>query len=194
MKKNSSLILLSICILISFSCKDRKTYLEKAISDNIIITPLIYTKDSAIILISSTSERMISELKKNPEINNVKEFLCKAMKNGLPIGVTNRFYRENSNFRIYADSMINTIYNKQGISGLLNAYFKYDGIYIISSISLQNESSYTAFGQNSNVDYIAYLLFKHNIFLTYRWLDEDGILMTIIATNFSDMSEIKDTN
>ena len=54
---------------------------------------------------------------------------------------------------------------------------------------LVGKKPYPAFGQNTNRDYLIYLLSKQNIY--FNFVEIDHILMVILSEELSDMSEVK---
>ena len=58
--------------------------------------------------------------------------------------------------------------------------------------SMVGKKPYPAFGQNTNRDYLIYLLSKHNIY--FNSIEIDHISMIILSEELSDMSEVKFDN
>lgn len=194
--RESKFILVATLIMIMnlYSCKKESSFLYNAIKNDAIICPLIYTKDSATIMISISSKSMLDEMCHDINVKNSITSLYKSIKNENSICVSNKFYEKHSYMQIHVDSIMDSIYQKQGVKGLLKKYFKRDmEMYILWNSEqiyfLKGASPYPAFGQDHNIGYMAYLLSKHDIFLRYLWLDEDTISLIILSETLSDMKQ-----
>nr|WP_320058451.1 hypothetical protein [uncultured Bacteroides sp.] len=199
--------LLSILLLFScaFSCANkRERYLKSAIKCkwDAQICPLVYSGNSEIILVCVSSQNLVDELSSNVKINNAEEYIYAQMKSNSPIYVSEKYYDEisNSYYRIRANSAMDSIYKTNDISGLIKEYFKVgvskfdkSGIFILwneqEKHPLVGKEPYPAFGENTNTNYMIYLLSKHNIY--FRFDSMEHILMLFISEALSDMSEIK---
>ena len=191
---NGSLLLLIICVLCCISCSKNTNYLEKAIKGDAIVCPLIYAEDSVIIMISTTSLNMVNEVDRLTSHNAVA-VLENALKNKLPIQVSNEFYKEHIKDQIYTDSVMNVTYQKKSIKGLMMEYFRNDGVSILwkaePMFPIDRDAPGKTHNGTDNIGYIAYLLSRHDIYLRYLWIDEDGVLMLVMAEEFSNIDVLK---
>ena len=201
-----SLFLILLFVLSCFSCMNkRERYLKNAIKWDAEICPLINSGNSEIILVCVSAQGLIDKLSEDFKLNNPEEYLYMQMKNGSPINVSRKYYDEalKHNYRICADSVIDSIYKKNGVSGLIKKYFKIgltesdtDKTFILwneeERFPLVGKKPYPAFGQNTNRDYLIYLLSKHNIY--FNSIEIDHISMIILSEELSDMSEVKFDN
>ena len=199
------LFLIMLSVLSCFSCiNKRERYLKNAIKWDAEICPLIYSGNSEIILVCVSAQGLIDKLSEDFKLNNPEEYLYMQMKNGSPINVARKYYDEALEYdRIHADLVMDSIYKKNGVSGLIKKYFKIgltesdtDKTFILwneeERFPLVGKKPYPAFGQNTNRDYLIYLLSKHNIY--FNSIEIDHISMIILSEELSDMSEVKFDN
>lgn len=190
-------VLLLISFLLHFSCNEKKTYLEKAIHSDAVICVLIHSGNSEIILVNYNSHRIIDEVEKNPDVKDAYNYICESIRSNSSIPVSIEFYEDLLSNRIFADSLMDSIHKQKGVNGLLNTYFKKaewsNNILILRNeeerFVVKGDDPYPAFGNETNTEYMCYLLSKHNIYLKYIFIDE--ILMMIIDSYSSDINKIK---
>lgn len=200
-----SLFLILLFVLSCFSCMNkRERYLKNAIKWDAEICPLIYSGNSEIILVCVSAQYLIDKLSEDFKLNNPEEYLYMQMKNGSPINVSREYYDDALEYdRIHADLVMDSIYKKNGVSGLIKKYFKIgltesdtDKTLILwneeERFPLVGKKPYPAFGQNTNRDYLIYLLSKHNIY--FNSIEIDHISMIILSEELSDMSEAQFDN
>ena len=200
-----NLFLILLFVLSCFSCiNKRERYLKNAIKWNAEICPLIYSGNSEIILVCVSAQDLIDKLSEDFKLNNPEEYLYIQMKNGSPINVSREYYDDALEYYpIHADLVMDSIYKKNGVSGLIKKYFKIgltksdtDKTLILwneeERFPLVGKKPYPAFGQNTNRDYLIYLLSKHNIY--FNFIEIDHISMIILSEELSEMSEVKFDN
>ena len=187
----------------SCSCNMKQDNLKNIIYDkdlyyNEIILPLVIsTSDSLVNIVCTTKNDIFTELEDIYGGIVAKDLLYKSVKSKLPIEVSLQYYKKSKNKRVFMDNNIYDIYSQKGISAVISNFFKnINGSLVLSDseemFSIKNTEVYKGFGHDINMEFIAYLLSMHNIYLHYLWLDECGIIRVSIAENISNMSLIND--
>lgn len=176
-----------------------RNYLKEAIDYpfSVELCPLIYSDNSDTICICIYTETLIDELSKRMKSEDINPFIYKHLKDSLPILVSDSFFLDKKRFEIRKDSSVLSIYEKNGVNGLLKKYFKYeDGSYIL----WESEEMFPVGGMNpkpeygkkhkQSIDYIIYLLSKHNIYISSFWVSDGSYTIMRINKSLSDMSNI----
>lgn len=192
-KKGNIFLLAFINVAILASCNGND-YIKKAVESDAIICPLICTNNLDTITMWMSSGTLITELSESNHIKNADDFIVKCLKNEIPIQVSNSFFEEYSFLKIEKDSLVDEVYQNDGVHGLLNKYLKeYNELYILwngeEMFPVRGEEPFPAFGLEYNTGYIIYLFSKHNIYFYFGFMEH--IDMISIDTYISDMSALE---
>ena len=194
MKNKLILFSIGIFILSVFSsCK--KDYLKKAIQYDAILCVRLYTPDcSDTIFVYKIVENLEKEILKDTAMEDINEYIYSHIKDSIPFCVSKEFYQENNIYPyiIQKDSLMQVIYDRYGVPGLLKNYFKIEGtnypLYVFRNeqerFVVRNEKPRPAFGENQNLGYMCYLLSKHNMHMIF--IDLEEILHITIDPDCSD--------
>lgn len=194
-KSASSLLSMFIIISLCSACDSKEKAFEQRIKEHsvgllydLVLPLLIYTNDSATLLVQTTRDSMVEEICDFSGIDekNAKDILYDSFKQKIPIQVSPSFYNYCLNkCVIKVDLKVDSIYKKNGIRGILNCYYHQNenGLtYFDSFPPLMNEGTL-------DIGYIIYLLSLHDTYICDFWIDEDCLIVRTIDEKISAITE-----
>ena len=153
---------------------------------NVALPLLIYATDEPIILIEGYCMSIIREISKHNNIDGdcASIILYNSLKQGLPIQVSERFYKRSIGDRIKVDFKVDSVYKELGIKGILDNYCtKSDKLLILEKTHEYERLQ----GKHLELGYIIYLLSLHDIYVAYFDGFEDHTLLIFIAKEISNL-------